>query len=163
MLNFNKGISYEEYISSATDEEYQIIQRYEKQCKLFEKGIEEILCVDNVINVAVFSITRCQDAATAIPFLMKLSDLNNKINIKFFYREGNEELLYDLSGEKRIPTMLVLNEENKVIRKFIEFPQYVDELIQKNPADKENIVKDYRSGKYNRYLQEDLIKLISGN
>lgn len=161
MLDINKGISYEEYISSSTDEELLIINKLEKQCKLSERGIEHILCIDSPMDIAVFSMTRCQDAGTVIPFLMKLSDLNNNINVKFYYREGNEDLLYNLTGEKRIPSILLMNTEGQVARKFLEFPRAVDELIKGNTENKESIVKEFRAGKYNRYIQEDLIMLLT--
>ena len=102
------------------------------------------------INILVITDTFCKDSATTMPFLMKLSELNSKIHVNFLKKEGNEELLQELSGECRIPTIIKLDEKKQMKGKYIEFPQVVREKINgKNEEERKAIVEEVRSGKYN--------------
>ncbi|MPQ45271.1 thioredoxin family protein [Clostridium tarantellae] len=160
MIDFSKGVSYEEFIETAIEENKEMIHKFEKQAHISEKGIEDIVCIDEPINVVVFSLTRCKDAATILPYLMQLSDLNNNIHITFFDKDENEDLLKNLSGETRVPTILTLDNNNNIKRKFIEFPKFVYEKILQNESKKEIIINEFRKGKYNKHIQSDLIKLL---
>ena len=102
-------------------------------------------------------------AATEIPFLLKLSELNKNIEVKFLRREGNEELLEELSGERKVPTFLILNEKGNTVRKYIEFPIGVKEILLNTDKEKvQDIIDNMRKGKYNNLIQEDIIRFLTG-
>ena len=164
MVNLDKCISYEEYISTAKEEEILFIDELYKQGRLVSHGVEDIKNIKNIksnINILVITDTFCKDSATTIPFLMKLSELNSKIHVNFLKKEGKEELLQELSGECRIPTIIKLDEKKQMKGKYIEFPQVVREKINgKNEEERNAIVEEVRSGKYNDEIQKEIIKLI---
>ena len=104
-----------------------------------------------------------KDSATIIPFLIKLSQFNEHIEVKFLLKNDNEELLSKLSGEMKLPSIMVIDNDNNVIRKFIEFPKGVKEILIKSPKEKtQEIIDAMRNGKYNDLIQLDLIKFITG-
>ena len=82
----------------------------------------------------------------------------NLVDINDFTKE---ELLQELSGECRIPTIIKLDEKKQMKGKYIEFPQVVREKINgKNEEERKAIVEEVRSGKYNDEIQKEIIKLI---
>ena len=98
-----------------------------------------------------------------IPFLLKLSELNKNIEVKFLRREGNEELLEELSGERKVPTFLILNEKGNTVRKYIEFLIGVKEILLNTEKEKvQDIIDNMRKGKYDDLIQEDIIRFLTG-
>ena len=58
---------------------------------------------------------------------------------------------------------MVMDKNNNVIRKFVEFPRGVKDILISNPKKKtQEIIDEMRNGKYNDLIQIDLIKLITG-
>lgn len=165
-MNFKSGMNYEEFINTAEKEHRGFIDELHEQGILDKSDINlnKIKNINYNVDIAVFTETRCKDSATTMPFLMKLSELNKNIRITFFRKEGNEELLKDLTGEIRVPSILILNDDGKVERKYIEFAYDVKEILENSPIEKtQDIIDEMRIGKYNSEIQKDLIKLISGD
>ncbi|MDZ5254137.1 thioredoxin family protein [Clostridium sp. LIBA-8841] len=159
MLDMKSGLTYEEYLRTATDEEREMIKEFFNRVAVCKEKIKEIDSIKDKVDIAVFSITRCKDAASAIPFLIKLSENNKNINIKFWDREGNEELLEELSGARRVPSILKI-ENGQIVKSYIEFPRVVDKKINHNPEEKENLVNDLRSNKYDKEIEEEIFNII---
>lgn len=159
MLDMKSGLTYEEYLRTATDEEREMIEEFFNRVVVCKEKIKEIDSIKDKVDIAVFSITRCKDAASAIPFLIKLSENNKNINIKFWDREGNEELLEELSGARRVPSILKI-ENGQIVKSYIEFPMVVDKKINHNPEEKENLVNDLRSNKYDKEIEEEIFNII---
>lgn len=163
MLTHMKLMDYEEYLETAKGEEIIFINELYDQGQILNVGLREIINIDKHVRILVITSTMCKDSATIVPFLIKLSQFNEKIEVRFLLRDNNKELLNNICGESNIPAILVLDENNNVDRKFIEFPREVKELLIKNPVEKtKDIINEMRNGKYNHFIQEDLIRLITG-
>lgn len=163
MLDMDKSMNYEELISGAPDNHKRLVKRMYSGVKLFEEGIEDIKNINTPVEVVIFTETRCQDSAIVIPFLLRLSELNENINLSFFRMKGNEDILEKMSGEKRVPTILVLNNDGDVLRKYVELPNRVKYKIKESDGrDRNVLVRKMRMGKFNEYIQKDLIELITG-
>ncbi|MCI9069839.1 thioredoxin family protein [Clostridium sp.] len=163
MLTDVKPMDYEEYLKNATDEEMIFINELYDQGQILEEGLRDIIGLSNHVKILVITSTRCKDSATILPFLIKLSQFNKNIEVKILLKNDNEELLSILSGEKKVPTIMVMDKNNNVIRKFVEFPRGVKDILISNPKEKtQEIIDEMRNGKYNDLIQIDLIKLITG-
>lgn len=163
MLKDVKLMNYEEYINRAKEEELIFINELYDQGQLLENGLREIINIDRPVKLLVITSTMCRDSATIIPFLIKLSQFNQNISVNFLLKKENEDLLNKLCGELNVPAIMVLDSDNSVIRKFIEFPKGVKEILIKNSTEKtKELIEEMRKGKYNELIQEDLIKLITG-
>lgn len=138
MLHNIDLMEYSEYLIKAKEEELQFINKLYNQGILLEDGKEIIKNIDDEKNVLVITATRCKDSATILPFLLKLAELNENIKIKFLLRKENRELLEQLSGELKVPTMMILDNNGQVIRKFIEFPKGVKEILISNSKEKKS-------------------------
>lgn len=158
MLNFKKGLSYDDYMKLGTDEDKKMNIEFYKKSPIHKEDIS--LSSDESLNIAVFSMTRCKDAATVTPVLMQIAKNNPNVTINFFDKEGNEELLKKLTGEVRIPTILKLDSKGNIIKKFLEFPTVVKEEINKNPENKESIVSSFRENKYFDEVKKDILSFF---
>lgn len=164
MMRLDIGLDYDEYLSMAEDEHKEFIYKLYDQCVLKEEGLDRIHNINEELNVIIFAEPKCKDAATTIPFLIKMSDINSKIKLKYLRREGNEELLENLTGEKKVPTFIIVDRNGKVVRKYIEFPRKLKEKLEIcKVEDTQKIIDEMREGKYNEWIQEDLINFLTGN
>ena len=162
MLTNVKLMDYEEYLRNANDEEMIFINELYDQGQILEEGLRDIISLNKHIKILVITSTRCKDSATILPFLIKLSQFNENIEVKFLLKNDNEELLSKLSGEMKVPTIMAID-NNNVIRKFVEFPKGVKDILINNPKEKtQEIIDEMRNGKYNDLIQLDLIKFITG-
>lgn len=163
MLTDVKLMDYEEYLSNANDEEIIFINELYDQGQILEQGLRDIISLKKDIKILVITSTKCKDSATIIPFLIKLSQFNEHIEVKFLLKNDNEDLLNKLAGEVKLPTIMVMDSDNNVIRKFIEFPRGVKDILINSPKEKtQEIIDEMRNGKYNDLIQLDLIKFITG-
>lgn len=161
MVDLKLGLSYEEYFNSATDEEKEIIKEFYDKTTISKESRDKVQKVNTKKEISVFSLHRCKDAATVIPVLMELSKENPNLHIKFYLRDENSEALEKLTGEVRVPSILVHDEHGNISRKFIEFPKVVQDEIDKNPKEmKEEIVLAFRNGKYKDELEKEIVELL---
>jgi len=172
ILNLFRGVSmltdvelmdYEEYLNNANDEEIIFINELYDQGQILEDGLRDIISLKQDIKILVITSTKCKDSATIIPFLIKLSQFNENIEVNFLLKKDNEELLRKLSGEMKLPTIMVMDSDNNVIRKFVEFPKGVKDILINSPKEEtQKVIDEMRNGKYNDLIQLDLIKFITG-
>ena len=156
-------MSYDQYLDCADKEEREVIDKLFEQCILDIKDLNKIMKIKEKINILVITSTKCKDSATIVPFLLKIKEINNNIEVNFLLKNENEELLKELSGESRVPSFLILDQENNVLRKFVEFPIGVKEILSSSPVEEtQDIVDSMRSGLYNKLIQDDIIKFITG-
>lgn len=157
-----KGLTYKEYLNKATNEQLEMILRHEECEKITKEGIDKVKNLKKKVDILVFAELRCEDAATTIPILNQLCNLNEKINVKFYYKTENEEFISKLIGDGKIPTIISMNEEKRVLDSYLEFPRIVREKIAgKSDEDRKKVVKQVRSGNFNKDIQNDLIELIT--
>lgn len=162
MINFELTLAYDEYLEMADNEQRKIIDKLNEQGQLISNSNKEVLDINSKINVVVFSEPRCKDAATEIPILLKLAEKNKNITVRFLRREGNEELLERESGEKKVPTFLILNKNGEVERKYIEFPRGVKKILMKTPKEEvQSVIDRMRAGEYNVLIEEDIIRFLT--
>ena len=73
MLTDVKLMDYEEYLTSANDEELMFINELYDQGQILEEGLRDIISLNKHTKILVITSTRCKDSATILPFLMFLS------------------------------------------------------------------------------------------
>ncbi|MGL5151045.1 MAG: thioredoxin family protein [Clostridium sp.] len=153
-------MDYSDYLKFAEEEHIEKINKGRKIAKLSDEIIKLVKEINDPVNIIVFGETRCGDVATALPYLMDMANVNSNIKFDILRREGNEEMLKELSGEDRIPTFIKVDSNGGAIKSYIEFPQVVKENIEKNIDEKEKIVFDFRDGKYKEELEKEIYELI---
>lgn len=159
-MYLNSGLSYNEFLQYATTDQLDMIRKQNEFSKLHNKGLNEIKNIEEVVNILVFSEARCKDAATVIPILLNIKELNNNINIKFFKADAYKEELEKNNLGSRIPTIVKLDNKGELVDFYSEFPKCVKDKFKDKK--KEDIIKEFREGRYSKEIQEELINLIVG-
>lgn len=163
MLTDVKLMDYEEYLINANNEEMAFINELYDQGQIFEEGLRDIISLNENVKILVITSPTCKDSAIIMLFLIKLSQFNENIKVKFLLKNDSEKLLKNLCGEMQIPAIMILDNYNNIVRKFVEFPKGVKKILMSNPKEKtQEIIDEMRSGKYNNLIQSDLIKFITG-
>lgn len=153
-----KYLTYDEYIENATVEQKMIIDKINKKNNLSTDVIEKIKNIKKSVNLLIFAESYCKDCAVILSFLTKMSEINKNIDIKILPRKGNEDILKEYSKEQKIPTIINLDNDEKNI--FSEFPSIAKEEITNNANEKSNIISEFRNGKYNDYVQNEILQIL---
>lgn len=154
----NNALNYDMYLENATDDEKKIIKDIYENSQLSIEMIEKIKGIKEKINLLVFAEPYCKDCAVVLSFLEKMSKLNKYISIKILPRKTNENILSKYNESERIPTIVNLSNEDKGV--FSEFPKIVQEKIKNDQENKSFIVSEFRNGKYNKFVEEEILKII---
>lgn len=162
LLDLGQASTYEDIKVKASDEQLEMIARQYKQGKLEDYKLDDIKNINEDKLIAVFVENRCTDAATMVPFINHLAELNEHIKPKFYEASKYECVVKRVAGEFKIPTVVFIKNDKKTVSGvYKEFPIKVRALIEENPDNKEFIVKEeFRKGKYNIEIQKDIIDLI---
>lgn len=162
MIDVAKGYSLNEYFKKGYEEER------DRQCRACEKTVfspefvEAVVKVNQPMKLAVFAEIYCPDTVVVMPFVKKMADVNPLIVLAVFEREPFEKELEALTGKARIPTLLFFDSAMNLKGKYVELPEALkDEMRDADLEERSLITLDYRRGKYNRLLQEQLIALLS--
>lgn len=153
----SKGISFSEYMNGKEVDLGSVYNNTHLSTNI-KKKIKDLR--EKRIAM-VFSEGYCPDCTVVVPFVKRLQEENSNIELYFFKREGNEEFLESAVGEARIPTILVFDEEFEPKGAYIELPEKLKNKIQNaDMQEKKEYVKEYREGKYNDLLEEELIEIF---
>ncbi len=79
----------------------------------------------------------CGDSAQNLPYLYKISQINNNINLKLFYRDDNLEIMdrYLTNGGRAIPKLVVFDKDGNELFQWGPRPEKARILIQQWKAE----------------------------
>lgn len=150
------------------------IQRTKKWDKIakIKPELEEILKkVDQPMNWLVITEGWCGDSSQNLPFINKMAEASDKIDLRIILRDENPEIMNQFltNGTKSIPKLVCLNPENEVLWTWGPRPEgiikLVEEFKQKNPAyTKEEFHQNlhlWYAKDRGSLIQDDFIKLLS--
>lgn len=155
MATFEDYLKYE--VTEEQEDKKQL--RIIKKVQLSEKTVKAIKNIEKKIEIVAIAQVYCPDCRAAVTFLKKFSDLNDKIKIDYRNRKTGAEFFPNLKeGEKiKIPSLFAKKGENYELF-WNEFPKVVREEMEKNPDNFEDLKYNYRIGKFNDKIEEELVK-----
>ncbi len=165
MFVYEEAWDYTGYLNSDLAE-YRIKQeKIYNKIELKKENIEKIKNIKSIINVVVFAEIYCSDCRALVPFVEKISRLNERINLNIFPREGNEKYLEIHSEASKIPLVLVEDiqkGEDEFVNIFEERLPSVNEKLEEIESDseKDELIYKWRTGKFNEELEKYLVKRI---
>ncbi|GAA5024380.1 thioredoxin [Marivirga lumbricoides] len=146
----------------------QRMNRWDKKVMINEE-LTEIVKQLPAMNWLIITEAWCGDAAQNIPFIAKLADLNEKINLRLILRDEHPEVMdaYLTNGAKSIPILVMLNQQMEEQGKWGPRPEPIQKMVleskQKPSLDKlafvESIHKWYADDKM-QTIQQEFIRLI---
>lgn len=180
---FDKAISYEEYLSNfqaeiAIGDESKFAQylpqnwsrqsRLDRKLKLREDLQLAISTIHSPVNWLVITEHWCGDASQINPIINKVAEESNgKINLKFVYRDENEELIdaHLTDGRSRsIPILIELDEKYNLLDSYGPRPEEAQKLVKELLAEGEAYsipLHTWYAKDKQQSLQDDMIRLLS--
>lgn len=161
MINLKEGLSFQQYLEKNTPEQKEAILKAYENTEFSEESKKFIQNIDKPLNLVVYSEGYCPDCVVTLPFVRKIEELNTNIKASIFPRVGNEEILEEMIGTARIPTVLCFTENMEPKGAYIEVPEDVKEMmIGLSPEKQKEIVMEYRAGKFNNYIEKNLVNIL---
>ncbi|MFT4534339.1 MAG: hypothetical protein ACI9P5_001697 [Saprospiraceae bacterium] len=179
---FENAISYEEYLKNfeaeiAIEEDSEFAEylpqnwsrqsRLDRKLKLSADLIAAVAQLHKPINWLVITEHWCGDASQINPIINKVAEASHeKINLKFIYRDENEELIdaHLTDGRSRsIPILIQLDQNNALINTYGPRPEEAQNLVKSLLAKGEayNIpLHTWYAKDKQKSVQDDLIRLI---
>lgn len=149
--------NYKEYLKNGSEMDAAKQEKILTKIEINQDLQEKIKAYDKKVELMVFAELFCPDCKATVAILEKVAELNDNINITYYPRTTNLEVLQKLSGAAKIPT--VINADTKEVI-MIEFTDYVYEQFGRDKLAKAEIVYNSRTGKYNNENIEELIAKI---
>jgi thiol-disulfide isomerase/thioredoxin len=161
MIDLSNALDYQGYLNKNNQEEREkLVEAYEKT-QLSREAVDAVKAINKKVNIVVFSEGYCPDCIVTLPFIKRMQNLNENLKVYYFGMKGNKELLEEYTGTSRIPTVMTFTEEMEPKGVYIEVPKVISEKMAKAPSDKQReLVLEYRQGKYNELIEEELIEII---
>lgn len=157
MFGLKGSIDIEEYMKNL-DKHHE--EAY-KNTVLSDEAKNKIKALGDEVLVLAFTEGFCPDCTVSIPFVKRLKEENDKISVNVLPRTGNEAFLEENLGEARIPTIMVFSKDLTPKGVYLEFPEKLKNNIAIVSMDeKKSLIKEYREGKYNNLIEEELLNLI---
>ncbi|WP_313115221.1 thioredoxin family protein [Aequorivita sediminis] len=99
---------------------YSRTKRLDKTAKVSEEAMEVFKNVSNKQTWLVISEPWCGDAAQTLPFLNKIAQEADNIELKIVLRDDNLELMNQFltNGSQSIPIVIMIDEEMNVLQTF---------------------------------------------
>lgn len=150
----------------------QRMHRWDKTLKVNEE-LSELVKGLPAMQWLIITEAWCGDAAQNIPFIAKLADLNERINLRLILRDEHPEVIdaYLTNGARSIPILVMMNENLEEVAKWGPRPAPVQKMVmeskEKPSLDKlafiESIHKWYAEDKMQTIQKEftNLLKNIS--
>jgi len=161
MINLSKGLTFEEYLEKSKLD-YGDIQLITYNSTTLSSDTKDALRnLTSTVNVAVFSEGYCPDCIVTLPFIKRMAEENKNINLYCFPKTGYETFLEEYTGTTRIPTLITFDSEMNPKGAYVEFPkELMEKMIPLKIEEKKNLIDDYRLGKYNSIIEQELLDII---
>lgn len=159
---YDIGIDLDEYMESGDKAiRESMINKYENMY-INGRRTRAIEAVSRKINMLIFADMNCPDCAVVLPIIEKMASLNENIAYKIVKMTDYKDKMEDLFGESRVPTIVIMDEQFRMIGLYIEFTKNLRNLqrtMDKNEFKK--IIERFRSGEFDKYVVDDILACIS--
>lgn len=117
---FQKASSYDDYIKSGTQQQFEKWQNFSTRLSLTGAQKELIGRFKRELNLLVLSGIWCGDCARQGPMLDLISKESSSINLRFIDNQSNPKLRDELriSGGSRVPVVVALSEDFFELARF---------------------------------------------
>lgn len=114
----------------------------------------------------VISEPWCGDAAQTLPFLNKISEVSDKINLKVVLRDDNIELMdhFLTNGSRSIPMVIMIDENYEVLQQWGPRSRAATKLVEdykKEHGKVDDVLKSNIQIWYNKDKGESILKDLS--
>lgn len=161
MIDLSSSLTFKEYMEKSRCEYGDIQLTTYNSTNLSLDTKKSLQNLTSTINVAIFSEGYCPDCIVTLPFIKRMAEENKNINLYCFPKSGYEAFLEEYTGESRIPTIITFDKKMDPKGAYVEFPKkLLKEMTSLKIEEKKNLVNDYRQGKYNSIIEEEILNIL---
>lgn len=161
MIDLTKSSTFEEYLEQSKENYGDVQLKAYNSTNLSLVTKESLKNLTSAIHVAIFSEGYCPDCIVTLPFIKRMAEENKNINLYCFPKDGYVEFLEEYTGDSRIPTIITFDNEMNPKGAYVEFPkELLDMMGSLKIEEKKNMVNDYRQGKYNSIIEQELLDIL---
>jgi len=141
---FQQGMTTEEYLLQMTQKRERL-EENERTVSLAVEDLQFFAQLPHLLHVMVLTEDWCEPAIANVPVLMRLATESNKLNLRFFLRDHNPDLMSQYLKDgvyATIPTFVFFNHAFREIGRWYETPakiknmthELMQELFATDPA-----------------------------
>lgn len=158
---YEKGLNFRTYMFNLDEERKLNIMKYYIPLNVDNEIKEKIESIDKKIKILGVVDLMCPDCHINLPLLEKMISINNNIELKLVTKNMlNDELKdYEEDGVIKVPTFVFMDEDFKVIGKFIERPEVVKKS-DINTVEGSQINMKYKAGKLVAETAKEFLNIL---
>ena len=110
---FSQALSYDDYLASASAQQSQRWSDVHQAAKVTDKQEQLLSGFTREMNVLAVSSTACGDCIEQMPLVAKISQVSEKINLRFIDRDANAQLrdTLKINAGNRVPVLVFMAED----------------------------------------------------
>lgn len=115
------------------------MDRLDKKAELVAATIQVIQSIDVPMTWLTLTEGWCADAAQCLPYISKMADLNDKIDLRLILRDANLNVMdaHQFNGTRSIPKVIMLNNTTlEVMGEWGPRPVDAQKIVDQAKADK---------------------------
>ncbi|WP_044641149.1 thioredoxin family protein [Risungbinella massiliensis] len=160
---FDRGITYDQYVSSMQVNQEELLSLYKKISLSEEEKVHFGALHDREWKVIVLTADWCGDALLCVPVLKRIAEVAN-LDLRFLIRDENLELMdqYLTNGTSRaIPIFIFMDSQGNEIAvwgpRSPEVQARIQELRSTLPAKEDPTFEEKQKAMYAKFRQEILL------
>ncbi|QLB19739.1 thioredoxin family protein [Mannheimia granulomatis] len=110
----------------------------------------------------------CPDCVEVVAYFQRMAKLNPNIKVKYISQKQSQERQYFDSeaqhqaviSAQKIPSIFDLR-DGKTELVLSEFPQFLKEKLQEAPESAEELIADFRRGKFGKEVEAELLSIFT--
>lgn len=164
MIDAKYTIEFNRYLETGTESQIEKQLSVLSETFLSEKLIEILKNLRSSIKIIAFAEIYCPDCQIIVPYLEKMAKASHRFEYSVIKRQGSEDYLKKISGNTKIPTFILIDKNAEKNKIMIEFPKKIKDKIELSKSNlQDQIIEEYRAGKYRAEIDEELCDLLSIN
>jgi hypothetical protein len=163
-LDISGAVSFEKYLTTGRSREIEKLLSRMDNLDMAESLKSAALEVNERVTLVVFGWMSCPDCTVVIPYIEKVKRLNPRISTLYFGRnDATRTILRNLAGASGTPAIFTARQDGTLIGPYYhEYPQIARARLEsaRDNDEKHDIIRDFRNGKYEAELQEELAGML---
>ncbi len=159
---YDIGIDLDEYMKSGDNAIRESMIDKCKNIYINGRRTRAIEAVSKKVHMLIFADMNCPDCAVVLPIIEKMRSLNQNIAYKIVKMIDYKDKMNDIFGEAKVPTIVIMDEQFRMIGLYIEFTKNLRNLQRTMDKDMfKKVVARFRTGEFDKYVVDDILTCIS--
>ncbi|MDR1579047.1 MAG: thioredoxin family protein [Synergistaceae bacterium] len=163
-VDISEAMSFEKYLTTGSSGETEKLLNRMDNLDMAESLKSSALEGNERLTLVVFGWMSCPDCEVVIPYIESVRRLNPNISTLYFGRnDATKAVLRNLAGASGTPAVFAARQDGTLLGPYYhEYPQSVRARLNsaRDNDEKRDVIRDFRSGKYETELQQELAGML---